>query len=239
MGADMNYIDIVFFAMVAVFLVLRLRSVLGRRTGNERPPRIQNGQPGNGQDWSKDPARPDGPIPDTVIDLAAARKSAGGDLVPAANGAAPGPAGLAAIRAVDPTFAPDDFLAGCRMAFEMIVGAYAAGDRRVLRPLLSDEVYRNFSGAIEARQAAGERLDNTLVGIRALSMLDARVDGPLAMVTVRFVSDQVNVLRDGQDRIVEGAPGRASEVIDEWTFQRDVRLKDPNWVLVATRSPEA
>jgi len=107
-----------------------------------------------------------------------------------------------------------------------------------LRPLLSDEVYRNFTGAIEARNRAGERLDTKLRGVTA-AVAGAGLDGTVAYVTVRFVSHQINVRRDANDRVIEGDATQAVEVVDQWTFRRDTRSPDPNWQLVATSSPEA
>jgi predicted lipid-binding transport protein (Tim44 family) len=223
MSDGFHLLDIIFFAMVAAFLVLRLRSVLGRRTGNERPP------PGLA------PRRAPGMGPaDNVIDLAAVRK-------PDAEAPIPGPAGpgLSAIRAADPSFAPEGFLEGARAAFGMIVAAFAAGDTRTLRPLLSDEVYRHFAAAIEARAKAGERLETELVRIRSAEAVEAGLEGGLARITVRFASDQVNVLRGTDGAVVEGDPDRVAEVVDEWSFARELRSPNPNWALVATRSPEA
>lgn len=221
MNDDLHFIDIVFFAMVAAFLILRLRSVLGRRTGNERPPR----------DWGAK----GGPAatPDNVIDLASARKPAS---EPIPEG--PAAAGLMDIRAADPGFSVADFLSGSKAAFAMVVEAYARGEKKVLRPLLSDDVYGGFAAAIDSREQAGEVLDTELIGIRAATIVAARMNGSMAEVTVRFRSDQVNLIKDSEGRIVEGDPERVAEVIDEWTFARDTRSADPNWHLVATRAPE-
>ena len=221
MGDSLHLLDIVFFAMVAAFLVFRLRSVLGKRTGNERPPPALDARK------VADPT-----VTGNVIDIAQRRK-------PAASAESGfGAIGLGAIAAADRSFSPETFLEGARAAFAMIVTAYAEGDTDTLRPLLSDEVYRNFSGAIAARQQAGERLDTQLQGVVA-SVAGAGLDGTVAYVTVRYVSHQINLLRDRSDRIIEGEPDQAVEVIDEWTFRRDTRSPDPNWQLVATSSPEA
>ncbi|MBI5164331.1 MAG: Tim44 domain-containing protein [Magnetospirillum sp.] len=219
MNDGFHLLDLLFFA-VAAFVVLRLRSVLGRRTGSERPAPPQ---------WQRptDPASVD-----NVIDLAAARKPA------AENAAGPPVGGVAAIAAVDGNFTPDSFLAGARTAFEMIVSAYAAGDKTALRPLLADEVYRPFAAAIDARERDGERLETELVAIRKAEIVSAGLQGSVAVVTVRFVSDQVNLIKDDQGRIVEGHPDRVTDVTDEWTFRRDTLSPDPNWQLAATRSPD-
>jgi predicted lipid-binding transport protein (Tim44 family) len=229
MNGDFHFLDIIFFAMVAAFLVLRLRNVLGRRTGNERPP----------TQWGAKrevpaPAKPDG-VADNVVDLASARKPA-----PAEPVLPPGPLGegVGAIRTADPNFSLDAFLSGARMAFELIVDAYAAGNTTALRPLLADAVYGPFSDAIAQRQRAGETLETELLGIRTVEAVDAHLNGTVAEVTVRFVSEQVNLVKDAQGRIVEGDPQRIADVVDLWTFSRDTRAKDPNWQLAATRPAE-
>jgi predicted lipid-binding transport protein (Tim44 family) len=229
MNGDFHFLDIVFFAMVAAFLVLRLRSVLGKRTGNERPPegRWNRGPAPAGQQQSEQPAD------DTVIDLATARKQAPEPLPPGPLGE-----GIATIRTLDADFRLDGFLSGARMAFEMIVQAYGDGDLKTLRPLLADEVYGPFATAIEQRRRAGETLESELVGIRVVEAVDARLNGSNAELTVRFVSEQVNVVKDAEGRIVEGDPNRVVDVVDLWTFRRDLRSTDPNWQLVATRAAE-
>lgn len=219
MNDSFHLIDIVFFAMVAAFLVLRLRSVLGKRTGSERPPQKLGG--------------PRDASPDNVIDLASARKPA---LGPVPEG--PVGAGLLAIGAADPAFGIEDFLSGARAAFAMIVEAFAAGEKAVLKPLLSPEVYHRFAEAIDARTRAGETLDTELVSVRSAEIVDARMEKSVAQVTVRFRSEQVNLVKDLEGRILDGDPDRVADVVDEWTFARDTGSRDPNWQLVETRSPE-
>ncbi|MBC7906988.1 MAG: Tim44/TimA family putative adaptor protein [Rhodospirillaceae bacterium] len=235
MNGDFHFLDIIFFAMVAAFLVLRLRNVLGRRTGNERPPPTQWGT----KREAPVPDKPDAVAPDVaadnVVDLASARKP-----VPADVMLPPGPLGegAAAIRALDPGFTLEGFLSGARMAFEMIVDAYANGNTKVLRPLLADAVYMPFADAIAHRAQAGETLETELLGIRVVEAVDAHLNGTVAEVTVRFVSEQVNLVKDSEGRIVEGDPQRIVDVVDLWTFSRDTRAKDPNWQLAATRAAE-
>ena len=223
-GGSIQFLDIVFFAAVAVFLVLRLRSVLGRRTGTEKQ------QP--------DPLRRDRPAPnqpgsDRVIELP--RRPAHGE-PPMTTGTA-AQAGLTQIQLADRSFDPDGFLAGARGAFEMIVAGFAAGNKDQLRSLLSDEVYRNFAEAIGARAKNGETLQTTLVGIKSLAIEEAEMRGTTALVTVKIVSEQVNVTRDKDNQVVDGDPSQTAEVTDIWTFSRDTRASDPNWTLVETRSP--
>lgn len=226
MNGDFHFLDIVFFAMVAVFLVLRLRSVLGKRTGSERPP----AQWGQAETRREAPAEAAG----NVIDLASARTK------PAAEPLPPGPLGegVAEIRAVDGDFRLDSFLSGARMAFELIVQAYADGDLKTLRPLLADEVYGPFAQAIETRRRTGETLVSELMGIRTVEAVDARLNGTMAEVSVRFVSEQVNAVKDAEGRIVDGDPTSVIVVVDVWTFRRDTRSSDPNWQLAATRAAE-
>ena len=216
---DFQFIDIVFFAMVALFLILRLRSVLGKRTGTERR---------RTDTYSAPPApstagRGD---PDNVIALP---DRSAADQAPGTAGA-----GIAQIRAADPRFNEQEFLSGARAAFEMIIGAFAAGERDALRPLLSDEVFENFSREIEAREKAHEKLDNTIVRMRSADIVEARLDGRDAVVIVKFVSEQINILRDEKGDMLPDQSTAPAEVIDLWTFARSTRTSDPNWALVAT-----
>jgi predicted lipid-binding transport protein (Tim44 family) len=220
MNDGLHFLDIIFFAMVAAFLVLRLRSVLGRRTGAERPPPERL-------------AASNGPVAGNVVDLRPARPS---PVEPSPS--SPVGIGLAAIRAADRGFDLDGFLAGARAAFEMIVAAYARDDKAALQPLLTPEVYRNFAAAIDARRRNNERLETELSAVRAVDLVEASMQGSDAVLTVRFVSEQVNLLRGSDGQVVEGDPDRATEVVDLWSFRRNVRSPDPNWFLSATRTPE-
>jgi predicted lipid-binding transport protein (Tim44 family) len=219
MGDFPHYFDIVLFAMVAAFLVLRLRSVLGRRSGNERPPHEAMLR------------RAEAPA-DKVIPMG---NRAPPPLVTATPAEAVS-AGLERIRGADPGFDPGEFLAGARAAFEMVVAAFAAGDKARLRPLLSDDVYKPFAGAIDERTQAEETLETRVLQLKSLDIAEAGLTGRGARVTVKFVSDQINVLRAHDGSIVDGDPDHAIEKIDFWSFSRDTRSGDPNWTLVATAS---
>ena len=223
MDSGFQYLDLIFFAAVAVFLVLRLRSVLGRRTGNE-----QRRDPFANAPAANQPA-PSRELPRPLPDLAA-KPAIGGE--PASALAS----GLAQIREADPSFEESRFLAGARAAFEMIVQAFAAGDAAALRPLLSDEVFANFNGAIEERRKAGHTHTTTLVGIRSLDLVEAELQGRNAVITAKIVSDQINVTKDGEGKTVEGDPTAVTAITDIWSFSRNTRSRDPNWTLVATRS---
>ncbi|HMK68304.1 MAG TPA: Tim44/TimA family putative adaptor protein [Stellaceae bacterium] len=222
MGGEFQIISIVVSAAIAVFLLFRLRGVLGRRTGHERyrdPFARGPGAPVPGA------PPPSGPIIDATANPA-----------PPPQQTAPLESGVAALKGMDRNFDERAFLQGARGAFEIIVNAFAHGDTAALRPLLSDDVYGAFSGAIAERQAQKETHETTLVSIKSCDLTEARVEGSVAHVTVRFVSDQVNVTRAADGSVVDGEPDRVVEKTDLWTFARDTRSRDPNWHLVATRS---
>ena len=223
MGDLPHYFDIILFAMVAAFLVLRLRSVLGRRTGNERrrdlyarPPAPASDQPANNRIVTLTPR----PAP-----LAAG--------APPPNTVA---GGIAQITATDPGFETNAFVAGARGAFELIVAAFAKGDKAELRPLLSDDTFKPFTAAIDEREAAGETLETRIGKLKDIDIVEAGMDGRAARITVKLVSDQINVLRAHDGSVVDGDPDHEIEKTDYWTFARDTRSSDPNWLLVATGS---
>ena len=222
-----GFLDIILFAMIAAFLVLRLRSVLGRRTGHERPPP---------ESISTQRQASDKPT-DNVVELPdrSASAKADEDFV-AGTSDDPLAAGLTQLRIADPSFDPEGFLAGARSAFEMIVQAFAAGDVKTLRSMLNDEVYENFSAAVKERESANETLETTIVGIKKADIIEARINGRMAFVTVKFLSEQVNVTRDKDGKVIDGDPNKLTEVTDIWIFARNTRARDPNWTLVETRS---
>lgn len=224
MGDFPHYFDIILFAMVAAFLVLRLRSVLGRRTGNERRPDTS---------LFRRPQPPAEPVGDKVVPFG---NRGGTPPLVTATPADAVAAGLERIRGADPSFDPAEFLEGARIAFETIVGAFAAGDKPRLRPLLADDVYKPFAAAIDERVAAGETLETRIVQLKAEDIAEAGLVGNTARITIKFVSDQINVLRAHDGSIVDGDPDNPVEKTDFWSFARDTNAADPNWVLVATAS---
>jgi predicted lipid-binding transport protein (Tim44 family) len=237
-----NNYDIILIGLVAIFLILRLRAVLGKRTGNERPP-------------ARDPFTPPTPPPappqgqprlgdapsgnDNVVTLPGLgqpSKSAterGGTravvLPPAADG-------VNAIRTADPHFDPLAFADGARAAFGTIVEAFAKGDTQALRPLLDGPTFTSFEGAIRGRNERQEKAETTLIGFEASDIAAAELRDSTAQVTVRFVTEQVNVVRNAEGQIADGNPNEVQKVVDLWTFRRDTKSKDPNWVLVKTES---
>ncbi len=211
-------LDIILLALVAGFILLRLRSVLGRRTGHERPPT----RPVEDNVLPLPDRRPKDGAPAPVVDLPAG---------------SPVAAGLARIKMADAGFDDAEFVGGSKAAYEMIVGAFAAGDLDTLRSMLAPEVLTGFRQAIEDRQKAGHKLETTVKAIRAAEIIEADLRGTMAEVTVKFVSDLVNVTRDAGGQLISGAPNVAEEVTDIWTFSRNTRSSDPNWTLIGTATP--
>ena len=145
-------------------------------------------------------------------------------------------AGVAAIRAADPSFEPIGFTAGARAAFTTIVEAFAKGDTAALRPLLDGPTYASFEAAIRGRAERKEKAETTLIGFEASDVAAASLQGSEAAVTVRFVSEQINVVRNADGQIIDGNPNEVQKVIDLWTFRRDTKSSDPNWLLIKTES---
>ncbi len=226
MGEGFPFLDIVLFAMVAAFIILRLRGVLGRRPGNGRS---GQGSPSRQQSTEENVIS----LPDRAQDTA---ESAEPEY--ASEEEAIVAAGLAEIRLADPRFDAEEFLRGARMAYEMIVTAYAVADDAILRQLLSDEVYENFAGAIQERIAEGHTLETTLLTIHTADIVEAQVSGEVVEITVKFVADVINVTREENGTVVTGDPDQAQDVTDFWTFAHEIRSSDPNWQLVETRSPQ-
>jgi predicted lipid-binding transport protein (Tim44 family) len=140
------------------------------------------------------------------------------------------------VLAQDPSFDPKSFIAGARAAYEMIVTAYAQGDRRSLKNLLSKDVYDGFETAIKDRESRGEKAETRFVSIDKADITGADVKGKTAQVTVRFVSQLVSVTRDKDGNVIDGSPDKVTDVTDVWTFARDLSSRDPNWKLVATET---
>lgn len=214
------FLDILIFGMVALFIFLRLFAVLGRRTGSERQP---------GPDPLQRPPQN-------------ARAAEDRSIVPFPRSAQFGTPSLAnsvvegikAIRRVDPQFDPDAFINGAGHAYEMIVGAFAAGDKPTLKGLLDEPVYNGFVQAIDQRIQAGQTQESHFAKIKGAEIREISVKGTLAEITVRFASDMITVTRDSRGAVVAGHPHDPREVVDLWTFARDLRSRDPNWLLVAT-----
>ncbi len=229
MGEGFQFLDIILFALVAGFLILRLRNVLGRRDGHQgRGPGPFSPRP------KSEPADEKVVhLPDRNSPPADAARPADKPAV-AAGPKGPLEVGLTQIGVADPRFDPQEFVSGARIAFELILNAFAAGDRDALKPLLSPEVYGNFDESIRQRQAAGQRLETKLVALKAADITEAYMAGRTSHVAVKFVTEQISALYDAGGLVIEGSPTQVTEVTDFWTFARDTRSPDPNWALVAT-----
>lgn len=223
-----------FFLIAAVIIFLQLRSVLGRRTGSERPPF----DPYSARDMTQGPEPAD---KGKVVQLPRRETSAEEESRYAAidSFAKPGTSLNAQLRTlsdVDPDFDPAEFLNGAKMAYEMIVMAFADGDRKTLKGLLSREVYEGFEAAIAEREARGEVVKSTFVGIEKADIMHAELKESEANVTVRIISQLISATYDKQAKLVDGDADSVAEVNDLWTFARDIRSRDPNWKLIATES---
>lgn len=213
-------VETIIFAMVAAFLGLRLYAVLGRRDGHEqslgKPAEepLAVPKPATVAEEQREPATIAAPQPEV------------GD--PRVN------AGLRAISSADPRFSAGDFVEGATGAYRMILESYWSGDDATLRPLVADDVFATFSDAIAARKAAGEVLDNRLVAIERAVISQAELDGRVARITVRFDADIAAVTRDSEGRVVAGSLTDAVPTHDVWTFERDLKSADPNWMLTDT-----
>jgi len=232
--------------IVAVIVVLKLRSVLGRRTGDEEA-RVES--------YRAERARQGAAASDNVVamprrDRDAAPAAATAEVsqadveerirtYPSAEAGAR--AGLIEIVKLDPAFEPDGFIRGAKQAYEMIVTAFAEGNRKLLKELLSRDVYDGFVRAITEREQRGEQVDQSFVGIDKADIMESEVKSGIASVTVRFVSQLISATRDRAGAIIGGDPQRIKEVTDIWTFSRDISTPkaraNPNWRLIATQSP--
>ena len=229
------------FLVLAVVIFVRLRNVLGRRTGNERPPydpysaRDEGGPsaPKRNEPVAALPQGRSAPVHETSVPSVEDIEAKLGSHAPKDS---PLRQSLTQLLRVDPGFAPEQFLDGAKAAYEMIVMAYADGDRPMLRQLLGDDVYEGFETAIEEREKRGERVESTLIGIDRADIIEAEIKGRVAYVTVKFVSELISVTRDAEGEVVEGDPKKQREVTDIWTFSRDTSTSNPNWKLVATEA---
>jgi predicted lipid-binding transport protein (Tim44 family) len=219
---------------VAVLIILKLRSVLGQRTGRERPPYDPYSTPDAVRNASGDkvvtlPQRSAESVRPPEAPEDSPERYAG-----FATPGSPVARGLDAISAADRSFDVKQFIAGARAAYEMIVTAYAAGDRRALKGLLEREVFDGFDAVIRQREARGETVESRFVSIDASEIINAQLRGKMAQITLRFVSQLVSATRNRNDNVIDGSADAVTSVTDIWTFAREVTSRDPNWKLVAT-----
>lgn len=206
MSGGIPFMDILIFAIIAVFLGLRLRSVLGKRSGFE--------QDFNNQD-STDQQEP---------------MTSAGDHRPADG------SGIDAVKNADASFDAEDFLGGAREAYSMILSAFAEGDTDTLKPLLGYEMQASFAEAIRQRDKAGETLSITLAEMENAEIADAEVKDGIVSLTVVFTSRQIRVLKAEDGSILDGDTETEETLTDRWVFERDISSRDPNWLLVETET---
>jgi len=231
--------DIIFLALIAGFIFLRLRGVLGQRGGHEQSPSDmfkigRRGEPSG--ERSADDADEDDEnvialpghdrerrnIPDFSAYLAE-----GADVAETAKG-------LSGIQMADRSFSPQSFLEGSTLAYEMIVQAFADADRSTLRPLLADDVYKGFTQVIDRREKDGHIAHNSIIGVHDAKIVAAELNGKTAEITVRFETEMISYGEDRDGNIIEGDKNTIRKIFDIWTFARDMSSGDPNWKLVAT-----
>lgn len=214
-----SLIQLLVLAGIAIFLILKLRSVLGTREGFEKPPiPLEDVRPRVRRDFEVIEGGPDRDITDHVAEGSDAAKA------------------LAAMKQAEPSFQVSPFLEGARQAYEMILMAFEKGELDRIRPFLSDEVEASFGEAIAAREREGLTIEASFVGMKELALQDATFnkDSRMAEISVRFVGEQTYIVRNKAGEIVEGSPREIRKSRDTWTFARAMGSDDPNWQLVAT-----
>lgn len=234
----MNFFDFgtFFFFVAAVVIFLQLRNVLGSRTGNEKPP--YDPYSSTKKTAAPEPAKQT----DNVVSLPTRNMNAApdeADFKAIDKFAEVGTVlnnGLRAIRTADHNFDPKKFIGGVKIAYEMIITAFAHGDRKTLKNLLSKEVYEGFIAAIEEREKRGEKQIFTFIGVSKADYVSAEIQGNQAEITVNLASDIISATQDQDGKIIDGDAEDIVEVKDIWTFARDIKSNDPNWKLIATEA---
>ena len=215
---DPQLIEILVLALIAGVILFRLYTVLGRRTGNEPPP----------QDPRVPASVPRDTAKDNVIPLPTRSEQI------ADRPADPVARGLFDIKLADRDFDADHFLAGTRAAYEIIVTAFARGDRAALKPLLSSEGYAAFDQVITGREHGKQTIEFTFVGFKDVKIVHAALKNRAAEITVAIGAQFISATHGADGQVVEGDTKSVRDVTDVWTFTRDVRARAPNWLLVAT-----
>lgn len=223
---------------VAIVVLLRLRSVLGTRTGNERPPsdriRARDDKQNEQREETVVPLRPRKTEEEDEAESERRFRKLEAEIEQYAVNDESVAEGIREIARADANFMPKSFLEGAKSAYEMIVTAYAAGDRKTLKGLLEKDVYEGFEAAIAERETAGQSVEFTFVGLPLIEISDASLDKRTAQVTIHFKAEVVSATRDSEGNLIEGNADQVQTISDAWTFARNTRSRDPNWKLVAT-----
>ncbi len=211
--ADGGMVTLLILAAVTVFLVFRLKNVLGTKTGHEKP--------------SKSVFQPKSAEREAPAEVAEA---------PELDESDPKSAVFAKMREIEPGFSPTSFANGAKGAYEMLLMAFENGEKATLQKFLSPDVYQGFAQVIDERANAGLTVDARFVGLREAEIVDARFDeeDQVAEIEMKFVGELVTVVRDKEHRVVEGDPNEIRREYDQWTFGRKMGSSDPNWLLIAT-----
>ncbi|MBW4981420.1 Tim44/TimA family putative adaptor protein [Mameliella sp. CS4] len=213
-------LQLLVLAGIAIFLVLRLRSVLGTREGFEKPPAPapSDDRRKSARDFEVIEGGPDHDIIDHVAEDSEAAKA------------------LAAMKRIEPHFSVSEFLSGARGAYEMILMGFERGKIEDLRPFLADDVYQTFAEVVEQREQQGLTIESEFIGVRELTLADATFDegSQLAEISVRYVGELTSVVKDAEGEVIEGSPTAVKRQKDVWTYARNMGSDDPNWQLVAT-----
>ena len=215
----MPFIDILIFAAIALFLIFRLRSILGNRDGFEQKRPEQSAFDATVQTEN------DNSAPKKIVPLRANNAVANGE-------------GLEAVRRADPSFKDDDFMQGAAGAFSLILQAFADGDLATLRRLLAFELYEEFASSVHTRNKEGDQLAIAVQSIDDVQLIDATVKDFIASVTVKFVSQQSRVVTDKDGQVIDDESEEQATITDIWVFERDTQLNDPNWKLVETHTED-
>lgn len=221
MSESFQYGDIIFLGLIALFIVLRLRSMLGRDDGTDKKEVWKNATRLMPEDkvmqFPLNPAIRK-PVPEEI--------STETDPVVAQ--------GLKAIREADASFSTTDFIHGAKIAFEWVVDAFARSDKDKLRMVLSEERFAHFAEEIDRRASDEHKYQSTLVAVISADITEAELAGTTARITIQFTTEQVNIVRDRDNTLISGNPNEIERLLDIWTFERDTRSRDPNWKITAT-----
>lgn len=235
MSEGFPYGDIVILALIAGFILLRLRSVLGQKTGNENPDFFRPKQDDSPNNPNAKPTKPD-VIIQLVEKTLKPRSSAEQEHDPYALKLEGTPffQAITEIKALDPLFNVTAFVDGAKMAFEMVFDAFVKGDKQTLSMLLSEEIYADFAHNIDELAKQENKMETTLLAVNPKRIVSVVLDKNIARITVEFESEQVTVERGKNGEIISGDPSDVQHVVDEWLFERDVTSKNPNWKIIET-----